>query len=86
VVHVNPLREVAATRTIVPHEIVDMATFHDHPTSTLNLQVRPGGDLALIRGMAKVVFEAADRDPSVLDQAFLDGYTHDSEAYRALVE
>ncbi|MBT9607000.1 FdhF/YdeP family oxidoreductase [Microbacterium sp.] len=86
VVHVNPLREVAATRTIVPHEILDMATFTDHPTSTMNLQVRPGGDLALVRGMAKVVFEAAETDPSVLDRAFVEGYTHGFDEYRALVE
>ena len=86
VVHVNPLREVAATRTIVPHEILDMATFTDHPTSTMNLQVRPGGDLALVRGMAKVVFEAAETDPSVLDRAFIEGYTHGFDEYRALVE
>jgi hypothetical protein len=28
VVHVNPLIEAASTRTIVPHEILSMATFH----------------------------------------------------------
>ncbi|MEJ1092914.1 FdhF/YdeP family oxidoreductase [Microbacterium istanbulense] len=86
VVHVNPLIEAGATRTIVPHEIIDMATFHTTPTSTDNLQVRPGGDFALIRGMAKVVFEAAESDPSVLDQAFIDEYTHEFEAYRRIVE
>lgn len=86
VVHVNPLREVAGTRTIVPHEIVDMATFHSTPTSTMNLQVRPGGDLALVRGMAKVVFEASETDPTALDQAFLDEYTSGLDEYRSLVE
>lgn len=86
VVHVNTLREVAGTRTIVPHEIVDMATFHSTPTSTMNLQVRPGGDLALVRGMAKVVFEASETDPTALDQAFLDEYTTGLDEYRALVE
>lgn len=86
VVHVNPLREVAGTRTIVPHEIVDMATFHSTPTSTMNLQVRPGGDLALIRGMAKVVFEASATDPTAIDQAFLDQYTSGLDEYRAMVE
>ena len=86
VVHVNTLREVAGTRTIVPHEIVDMATFHSTPTSTMNLQVRPGGDLALVRGMAKVVFEASETDPTALDQAFLDEYTTGLGEYRALVE
>ncbi|WP_336633503.1 MULTISPECIES: FdhF/YdeP family oxidoreductase [unclassified Microbacterium] len=85
VIHVNPLIEVAETRTIVPHEILDMARFKATATSTGNLQVRPGGDLALIRGMAKVVFEAAATDPSVLDRAFLDAYTTGLDAYRALV-
>lgn len=86
VIHVNPLVEVAETRTIVPHEILDMARFHATPTSTGNLQVRPGGDLALVRGMAKVVFEAAASDPTVLDQEFLARYTTGLDAYRDLVE
>jgi anaerobic selenocysteine-containing dehydrogenase len=36
IVHVNPLVEAAATRTIVPHEFVDMALFKATRTSTLN--------------------------------------------------
>jgi hypothetical protein len=71
---VNPLIEAGATRTIVPHEILDMARFKTTDTATGTLQVRPGGDLALIRGMAKAVFEAAASDPSVLDREFLDAY------------
>ena len=86
VVHVNPLVEAAATRTIVPHEIADMARFKTTDTSTMNLQVRPGGDLALIRGIAKVVFEAAESDPSVLDLDFLTEHTHGWQEYRDLVE
>ncbi|MCB8808907.1 CbbBc protein, partial [Escherichia coli] len=62
VVHINPLVEAGATRTIVPHDIVDMALFKTSSTSTLNLQVRPGGDLALLRGMAKALYEAAESD------------------------
>jgi len=86
VVHVNPLVEAGATRTIVPHEFVDMALFKSTDTSTMNLQVRIGGDLALIRGMAKAVFERAETDPTVLDTAFLREYTNGVEEYRALVE
>lgn len=86
VVHVNPLVEAGATRTIVPHDFVDMALFKSTDTSTMNLQVRPAGDFALLRGMAKVVFEAAAADPSVLDAAFIDGYTQAFEEYRAIVE
>ncbi|GAA1086389.1 FdhF/YdeP family oxidoreductase [Tsukamurella strandjordii] len=85
VVHVNPLVEAGATKTIVPHEMVDMALFKSTSVSDMNLQVRPGGDLALMRGMAKVVFEAAETDPTAIDRAFIDDHTADYEAYRELV-
>ncbi|WP_199245643.1 FdhF/YdeP family oxidoreductase [Leifsonia sp. AG29] len=86
VVHVNPLIEAGATRTIVPHEFVDMALNKSTPTSTLNLQVRPGGDLALVRGMAKALFEAAESNPSLLDTAFLEKYTTGVDEYREIAQ
>ncbi|GAA1228812.1 FdhF/YdeP family oxidoreductase [Prauserella halophila] len=86
VVHVNPLVEAGSTRTIVPHEFADMARFKSTPTSTLNLQVRPGGDLALMRGIAKVVLERAHENPDVLDRDFLESSTSGFEEYRELVE
>ncbi|WP_407358283.1 FdhF/YdeP family oxidoreductase [Microbacterium sp. LTA6] len=86
VVHVNPLVEAASTRTIVPHDFVDMALFKTHTTGTLDLQVRPGGDMALMRAVAKVVFEAAEADPSVLAADFIERYTQGFAEYRALVE
>jgi anaerobic selenocysteine-containing dehydrogenase len=70
----------------VPHEFVDMATFHTTETGTMNVQVRIGGDLALLRGVAKAVFEAAEKDPDVLDRDFIERCTHGIEEYRALVE
>ncbi|WP_208321413.1 FdhF/YdeP family oxidoreductase [Microbacterium hydrocarbonoxydans] len=86
VVHVNPLVEAASRRTIVPHDFVDMALFKTHATGTLDLQVRPGGDMALMRAVAKVVFEAAETDPGVLDSGFIESYTQGFAEYRALVE
>src|SRR5215470_11980350 len=85
-VHINPLVEAASRRTIVPHEFVDMATFHTTRVGTMNVQVRIGGDMALLRGVAKAVFEASERDPSVLDQAFIEEYTHGIDEYRAAVD
>jgi len=85
VVHVNPLIEAASRRTTVPHDFVDMALFRTHETGTLDLQVRPGGDMALMRGIAKVVFEAAESDATVLDAAFLEQYSEGLAQYRALV-
>jgi molybdopterin-dependent oxidoreductase alpha subunit len=85
-VHINPLIEAASRRTIVPHEFVDMATFHTTKIGTMNVQVRIGGDLALIRGVAKAVLEAAEGNPEVLDGEFLERCTHGLDEYRTLVE
>ncbi|MEA2457867.1 MAG: hypothetical protein QOC95_839, partial [Thermoleophilaceae bacterium] len=85
-VHINPLIEAASRRTIVPHEFVDMATFHTTEIGTANVQVRIGGDLALLRGVAKAVFEAAEKDPDILDREFIEHFTQGIDEYRALVE
>jgi molybdopterin-dependent oxidoreductase alpha subunit len=84
-VHINPLIEAGSRRTIVPHEFVDMATFHTTRVGTTKVQVRIGGDMALLRGVAKAVLEAAEDDPSLLDREFIEHHTHGFEDYRALV-
>ncbi|MFF4344405.1 FdhF/YdeP family oxidoreductase [Kitasatospora sp. NPDC001540] len=86
VVHVNPLVEAAATRTIVPHEFANMALGRATSTSSLNLQVRIGGDLALLRGIAKAVLEQSAQDPKALDEDFIERHTTGFAAYRELVE
>ncbi|MGW1160897.1 FdhF/YdeP family oxidoreductase [Streptomyces sp. NPDC002513] len=86
IVHINPLVEAAATRTIVPHDFTDMALFKTTRTSTLNLQPRIGGDMALLRGVAKAILEQAKTDPKALDQEFVDRHTSGFHAYRALCE
>ncbi|MFF5503517.1 FdhF/YdeP family oxidoreductase [Streptomyces roseolus] len=86
IVHVNPLVEAAATRAIIPHDFKDMATFHSTPTSTLNLQVRIGGDMAFLRGMAKAVLERSASDPKALDREFVERHTAGFEEYRAVCE
>ena len=85
-VHINPLIEAASRRTIVPHEFVDMATFHTTEIGTISVQVRIGGDLALLRGVAKAVFETAAKDPDALDRQFIEHYTHGLDDYRNVVE
>jgi molybdopterin-dependent oxidoreductase alpha subunit len=86
IVHINPLVEAAATRTIVPHELTQMALFKATRTSTLNLQVRGGGDMALLRGIAKAVLERSRLDRKALDHEFIERHTHGFEDYRALCE
>jgi molybdopterin-dependent oxidoreductase alpha subunit len=86
IVHVNPLVEAAATRTIIPHDFAKMATFRATRTGTMNLQPRIGGDLALIRGMAKAVLEQARTDPKALDTEFIERHTTGIGGYRSLCE
>ncbi|GAB3619943.1 FdhF/YdeP family oxidoreductase [Glutamicibacter endophyticus] len=86
IVHINPIVEAAATRTIVPHEMLDMATFRSTKTSTLNFQPRIGGDMALVRGMAKAIFEMAQSDDKALDREFIERHTTGFEDYRDLCE
>ncbi|MFC9846347.1 FdhF/YdeP family oxidoreductase [Streptomyces sp. NPDC060223] len=86
IVHINPLVEAAATRTIVPHDFTDMALNKSTRTSTLNLQPRIGGDMALMRGIAKAILEQARTDPKSLDQEFIDRHTTGFDEYRARCE
>ncbi|RBO82962.1 FdhF/YdeP family oxidoreductase [Nocardia puris] len=86
IVHVNPLVEAAARRAIIPHDFVKMATFRATPTSTLNLQPRIGGDMAVLRGIAKAVFEESAANPKALDRQFIERYTAGYEDYRAVCE
>ena len=86
IVHVNPLVEAAASRTIVPHDVLRMATFRSTPTSTLNVQPRIAGDMALMRGVAKHLLEAVESDPKAIDRHFIDRHTAGFDAYQALVK
>ncbi|MEU9401054.1 FdhF/YdeP family oxidoreductase [Streptomyces sp. NPDC048242] len=86
VVHINPFIEAGATKAIIPHDFLDMATFHATRTSTLDLQPRVGGDMALLRGMAKAVLEQAKTDPKAIDKLFIDRHTTGFDEYRALCE
>jgi molybdopterin-dependent oxidoreductase alpha subunit len=48
------------------------------------LQIRSGGDMAMLQWISKRVFEAEARNPgTVLDREFLDGYTQGLEEFRA---
>ncbi|WP_433203010.1 FdhF/YdeP family oxidoreductase [Nocardia sp. CA-107356] len=86
IVHINPLVEAAARRAIIPHDFLEMATFRATPTSTLNLQPRIGGDMALLRGIAKAVLEEARTDPKAIDAEFIARHTAGFDEYRAMCE
>jgi molybdopterin-dependent oxidoreductase alpha subunit len=86
IVHVNPFIEAASRSTIVPHEMLDMALFRSTRIGTLNIQPRIAGDMALMRGVAKHLLEAAKTDREAIDWQFIESYTAGFESYKALVE
>ncbi len=86
IVHINPLVEVAATTAITPHEILDMITFKATSTSSLNLQPKIGGDMAIMRGIAKYLFEKFEVDKSSIDTAFIQKYCSGFDEYKAVCD
>jgi molybdopterin-dependent oxidoreductase alpha subunit len=86
IVSINPLREPGLVRFRHPQKLGDLFGSGVALASEF-LQVRIGGDVALLQGMAKAVLEAeAERPGQVLDRAFIDASTSGFDAYRAAIQ
>lgn len=84
----NPVREKGLIEFVDPQSPSQMITNNPTALSHMYLQVRPGGDIAALMGLAKHVFAAdAERtgrgEPSVLDHAFIEEHTVGFAAFRA---
>ncbi|RUT31281.1 formate dehydrogenase [Arsenicitalea aurantiaca] len=91
IVSFNPLRERGLERFTNPQDPVQMATRGETRISDAYHQVRPGGDIAVLAGMSKWLFEAdlratADGEDPVLDHDFLAEHTHGLSAFRDFIE
>ncbi len=80
IVAINPLRERALERFAAPQDPIEMATFTSTPISSEYCQVSVGGDLAVLKGMMKLVLAAHDAaiqagGEPVLDLAFIAQHT-----------
>jgi molybdopterin-dependent oxidoreductase alpha subunit len=87
----NPFRERALERFQAPQNPVEMATLTSTPISTRFFQVAVGGDVAVLKGMMKVLVaedEAAraQKLAPVLDWDFIRGHTAGIEALIADVK
>ncbi len=82
IVAVNPMPERALIRFAEPQDMVQMATFGSTEITSEFVHIRIGGDLALIKGMMKVMFEREARGERVLDHEFLSEHTVGLEALR----
>ncbi len=89
VVVFNPLKEKGLKRFADPQEKLEMIRGGSEATSTDYFCPRLGGDMAIFRGMGKIVFEAEDRAqreglPAILDHAFIADHAAGIDEYREL--
>jgi molybdopterin-dependent oxidoreductase alpha subunit len=82
IVAVNPMPERALIRFAEPQDVVQMATLGSTEISSEFVHIRIGGDLALIKGMMKVMFEREAQGERVLDHDFLAEHTVGLDALR----
>jgi len=83
IVAVNPLPEVGLKRYKNPQRVRGVAGRGTELADQF-LQIRSGGDMAMLQWISKRVLEAEDRAPgSVLDHAFLAEHTLGLDAFRA---
>ncbi|GAK72098.1 putative oxidoreductase [Agrobacterium rubi TR3 = NBRC 13261] len=90
VVVFNPLKERGWQAFVDPQNPVQMATNRPTDISTQYYQVNAGGDIAVIMGMAKCLFEWDDEalatgTERVIDVAFIAEHTHDFAAFETHV-
>lgn len=83
IVAVNPMPERALIRFAEPQDMMQMATFGSTEITSEFVHIRIGGDLALIKGMMKVMFEREAQGERVLDHDFLAEHTVGLDALRA---
>ena len=75
IVSFNPLREKGLETFSDPKKVVAALLGRSYPISTHYFQPLVGGDLALIKGLIKVVLETEERIPGQLDNAFISSHT-----------
>ncbi|MBO9195373.1 FdhF/YdeP family oxidoreductase [Rhizobium sp. 16-449-1b] len=87
----NPLKERALERFAAPQNPIEMATFSSTDIASAYHQVRAGGDLAILKGMMKSIFERDAADicsggSGVLDREFIVEHTAGFDELRRDIE
>jgi len=88
VVCINPLKERGLERFQHPQNPLEMLTNSDRPTNTAFFRPALGGDMAMLRGMAKFALQwereaQAKGEPAVFDHAFIAEHGHGLDDYLA---
>ncbi|MGA0533413.1 FdhF/YdeP family oxidoreductase [Hansschlegelia sp. KR7-227] len=87
----NPVRERGLERFSDPQAKIEMLRGGSTSIASHYFQPKLGGDMAAIRGVAKIVFERdaamqAAGEPSLLDETFIAEHTIGLDAWRAMVD
>jgi molybdopterin-dependent oxidoreductase alpha subunit len=80
IVAVNPMPERALIRFTEPQDVIQMATFGSRAISSEFVHIKIGGDLALLKGMMKVIFEREAKGEKIIDHDFVREHTVGLEA------
>jgi molybdopterin-dependent oxidoreductase alpha subunit len=85
IVAINPLRERALERFAAPQSPVEMVTFSSTSIAHEYCQIKVSGDIAVLKGIMKLVIDAheaaiAEGRPAVLDLQFIEQHTTGLEA------
>ncbi|PZO63510.1 MAG: formate dehydrogenase [Paracoccus denitrificans] len=86
IVAINPMPERAMIEYTEPQSAVQMATFGKLNIASTFVHVKSGGDLALVKGMMKDLFERDRAGEDVLDHAFIEEFTAGLDALRADID
>jgi molybdopterin-dependent oxidoreductase alpha subunit len=83
IIAVNPLPEAGLIRFKDPQKVHGVVG-HGVPIADEFVQIRLGGDLALFKGLGRLLVEADDRSPgSVIDRDFIAAHCHGFDEYFA---
>ena len=83
VVTFNPLREKGLLDFVNPQNPLQMLTGRETRISDIYLQVKPGGDIAAMLGLARHLFELDDARGGVIDRGFIAEHTDGLAAFEA---
>lgn len=88
IIAINPLREVGLEKFTYPQNPIEMLTGKSTPLASHYYHVRVGGDIALLKGIMRVVLERHETaikkgDAPILDLEFIHDHTFGFEALKA---
>lgn len=85
IVAINNLKEQGLQKFADPQSPKEMILFSSTDISQYYFTPKLGGDMAILRGMAKSLFERSTQDDAILDHDFINEHCYGFEAYQQAV-